>query len=146
MRVDVYSKYHAAEINPTPGTVVISIGSPGEEYSLKPGWDDILRIEFDDVVKVPTGMLGVNIIAFCMEHADTIHDFIELHKDKDFLVHCSAGVSRSVAVGSFMREVHEAELKLHEIHTDEHCNSRVRRGLMRKYWERQFEQNEQSRG
>jgi predicted protein tyrosine phosphatase len=138
MRVDVYSKYHAAEIEPTPGTVVISIGSPDEEYTLKPGWDDILRIEFDDVVNIPTGMTGCNIIAFCTAHADTIHAFIEKHSDKDFLIHCSAGVSRSVAVGSFMREVHDADLKLHEVHTDEHCNARVRRGLMRKYWEGQF--------
>lgn len=138
MRVDVYSKYHAAEIEPTEGTVVISIGSPDESYTLKPGWEDILRIEFDDVVKIPLGMSGHNIIAFCDAHAETIHAFIEKHTDKDFLIHCSAGVSRSVAVGSFMREVFDADLKLHEIHTDEHCNSRVRRGLMRKYWKGHF--------
>lgn len=138
MRVDVYSKYHAAEIEPIPGTVVISIGSPDESYELKPGWDDVLRIEFDDVVKIPTGMTGHNIIAFCMDDAETIHAFIEKHSDKDFMIHCSAGVSRSVAVGSFMREIFDADLKLHEIHTDEHCNARVRRGLMRKYWKGHF--------
>lgn len=139
MRIDVYSKYHAAEIEPTPGTVVISIGSPGESYELKRGWEDVLRIEFDDVVKIPLGMAGHNIIAFCDTHAEIIHEFIEKHKDKDFLIHCSAGVSRSVAVGSFMREVFDdVELKLHEIHTDEHCNARVRRGLMRKYWKGHF--------
>lgn len=138
MRVDVYSKYHAAEIEPTRGTVVISIGSPDESYTLKPGWEDTLRIEFDDVVRIPTGMTGHNIIGFCMEHANTLHEFIERHLDKDFLIHCSAGVSRSVAVGSFMREVHEADLHLHETHTDEHCNSRVRRGLMDKYWRAQL--------
>lgn len=140
MRVDVYSKYHAAEIEPTEGTVVISIGSPGEEYTLKPGWDDVLRIEFDDVVKIPPSrdMLGRDIIAFCDKHADTIHAFIEEHREKDFLIHCSAGVSRSVAVGSFMREIFDADLKLHEIATDEHCNARVRRGLLRKYWKGHF--------
>jgi predicted protein tyrosine phosphatase len=140
MRVDVYSKYHAAEIEPTPGTVVISIGSPGESYELKPGWDDVLRIEFDDVVKIPPSrdMLGRDIIACSIEHANTMHEFIERHIEKDFLIHCSAGVSRSVAVGSFMREVHGADLNLHETHSDEHCNSRVRRALMDKYWRAQF--------
>ncbi|KKN88780.1 hypothetical protein LCGC14_0243870 [marine sediment metagenome] len=138
MRVDVYSKYHAAEIEPRPRTVVISIGSPGESYELKEGWDDILRIEFDDVVKIPTGMTGHNIIAFSIEHAEILHEFIESYIESDFMIHCSAGVSRSVAVGSFMREVHGADLNLHETHSDEHCNSRVRRGLMNKYWRAQF--------
>lgn len=142
MRVDVYSKYHAAEIEPTEGTVVISIGSPGESYELKPGWDAILRIEFDDVVKIPLGMGQHNIIACSITHADIMHEFIEKHIEKDFLIHCSAGVSRSVAVGRFMREVHEADLHLHEIHTDEHCNSRVLRALKDKYWRKQFSGNE----
>jgi predicted protein tyrosine phosphatase len=138
MKIDVYSKYHAAEIDPTPGTVVISIGSPDEEYTLKPGWDDILRIEFDDVVRIPTGLRGHNIIAFCDAHAETIHAYIEKHSDKDFLIHCSAGLSRSVAVGAFMREVFDADLKLHEVETDGYGNARVRSGLMRKYWKGQF--------
>ena len=142
MRVDVYSKYHAAEIEPTEGTVVISIGSPGESYELKPGWADILRIEFDDVVRIPAGLAHHNIVACSITHADIMHEFIERHLDKDFLIHCSAGVSRSVAVGSFMREVHEADLHLHEIHTDEHCNSRVRRALMEKYWRSHFSKTE----
>ena len=138
MRVDVMGKGRAAETEPTENTVVISIGSPDESYDLKSGWDDVLRIEFDDVVKIPTGLAHHGIIAFCDTHAEIIHEFIERHQDKDFMIHCSAGVSRSVAVGSFMREVFDADLKLHEIHTDEHCNARVRRGLMRKYWKGQF--------
>jgi predicted protein tyrosine phosphatase len=138
MKVDVYSKYHAAEIEPTPNTVVISIGSPEESYSLKPGWDEVLRVEFDDVVKVPTGLAHHNIVAFHAAHADLIHAFIERNIEKDFVIHCSAGVSRSVAVGSFMKDALDADLHLHEIHTDEHCNARVKRGLMRKYWESQL--------
>ncbi len=138
MRVDVYNKYHIAEIDPTPGTVVISIGSPGESYELKPGWDDVLRIEFDDVVKIPTGLRGHGIIACSVEHADIMHEFIERHIEQDFLIHCGAGWSRSVAVGAFMRDVHGADLHLHEIHSDEKANSRVRRALMDKYWRKQF--------
>lgn len=145
MRVDVYNREHACGLEPTPNTVVISITDPpegplpvlsGTDAPLKAGWDDILRLQFHDVVRIPSGM--EDVVAFCMDDADAIHAFIERYLDKDFMIHCSAGVSRSVAVGSFMREIFDADLKLHETHTDEHCNARVRRGLLRKYWKGHF--------
>lgn len=145
MRVDVYNIEHACALEPTPNTVVISITDPssgplpvlsGTEASLKDGWDDILRLQFHDVVRIPADM--EDVVVFCINDADTIHAFIEKHSDKDFMIHCAAGVSRSVAVGSFMREVHDADLHLHEIPSDEFCNSRVRRALMDKYWRAQF--------
>ena len=117
--------------------MVISIGSPGEAYNLKPGWDDVLRIEFDDVISI-----SHPFIACSTADADILHEFIERHIEKDFLIHCGAGLSRSVAVGSFMREIHGADLHLHETHSDEQCNSRVRRALLDKYWRKQFSTDE----
>jgi predicted protein tyrosine phosphatase len=138
VRVDVYSRTNACGLDPTPNTVVISICCPGDPCTLKEGWEDVLRLEFHDVVRIPQGLADGDIIAFNIDHADQIHAFIEKHEGKDFMVHCAAGLSRSVAVGSFMREVHGADLHLHEIHSDEFANSRVRRALMHKYWSAQF--------
>lgn len=135
MRVDVYNKYHASSITPCRGTAVISIGGPNEPYCLMAGWNEnVLRVEFDDVIKTQP-----YCIAFCDAHAEKIHAFIERHKEKDFMIHCSAGMSRSVAVGVFMREHWDAELHLHEpLASAEHCNGRVLAGLRRKYWNSHF--------
>ncbi len=134
MKVDVYNREQAVDLEPTEGTVMISISSPGDPADLKEGWEDVLRLEFHDVVKIPKNMPEIR--AFCTTHVDAIHDFIEKHIEdgKDFAVHCDAGVSRSVAVGVFLEDVHGGDLELHAIHTTVGANSRVKRGLMKKYW------------
>jgi predicted protein tyrosine phosphatase len=134
MRVDVYNREQAEGLEPVEGTVVISISGPGDQATLKEGWEDILRLEFHDVVKVPKNMPEIK--PFHTTHVDAIHEFVEKHIEagKDFAIHCDAGVSRSVAVGVFMEDVHGGDLKLHAIHTTAAANSRVKRGLMKKYW------------
>ncbi|KKL95831.1 hypothetical protein LCGC14_1850720, partial [marine sediment metagenome] len=57
------------------------------------------------------------------------------HKEKDFMIHCDAGQSRSVAVGVFIKDVFEGELCLHAVETTAGSNSLVHRLLMKKYWE-----------
>jgi predicted protein tyrosine phosphatase len=138
MRVDVYNRGQAVDLEPVEGTVVISISSPGDPANLKEGWEDVLRLEFHDVVKIPTDIPDIR--AFCQTDADAVHEFVDKHvaDGKNFAIHCDAGVSRSVAVGVFLREVHEAELTLHAINTDVAANSRVTRCLMRKYWVDRF--------
>lgn len=138
MKVDIHNRGQAEDLEPVEGTVVISISAPGDPATLKEGWEDILRLEFDDVVKVPDNMPEIK--AFCQAHVDAIHEFVDRHVEagKNFIVHCDAGVSRSVAVGVFLNEVHGGNLKLHAIETTEFANSRVHRGLMRKYWAEQF--------
>jgi predicted protein tyrosine phosphatase len=135
MKIDVYSRGQAVDLEPTEGTVMISISSPGDQASLKEGWEDILRLEFHDVVRIPKG-IGNNILAFNSSHVDAVHKFVDKYAaaGKDFAVHCDAGVSRSVAVGVFLEEVHGGDLHLHAIHTTAAANSRVSRGLFRKYW------------
>ncbi len=137
MRVDVYNRGHAVDLEPVEGTVMISISAPGNPADLKEGWEDVLRLEFDDVVTIPKGWFS-ELRAFCMRDADTVHEFVDRHLDKDFAVHCDAGVSRSVAVGVFLRDVHGATLKTHAIHCTDAANSRVTSALMRKYREQMF--------
>lgn len=136
MRVDVYSRAHAEALAPTHNTVVISISKPEPPARLKDGWEDVLRLEFHDVVSIPLGMQECE--PFLDHHVEEIHDFVEENLDKDFMVHCDAGMSRSVAVGVFIQDVHGYTLHLHETHDDAAANSRVKRGLMRKFWSEQF--------
>jgi predicted protein tyrosine phosphatase len=68
-------------------------------------------------------------------HVREVENFVFAHKDKDFVVHCDAGVSRSVAVGMYLRTLFEAELTTHAIHTTRAYNSLVHRMLMRRWWQ-----------
>lgn len=137
MRVDVYNRAHAEAVAPTPNTVVISISNPGLPARLKDGWESVLRLEFHDVVTRAEGMSQCE--PFHDGHAVEIHDFVEENLDKNFMVHCDAGMSRSVAVGVFLQDVHGYTLHLHEAINDAAANSRIKRGLMRKFWDKQFE-------
>lgn len=143
MRVDVHSLTHAQLLEPRENTVVISIRSPGAEPAqLNEGWEEVLRLWFDDVVKVPTGPIVVkDLTLFSEEHAQQIHEFVESHLDKDFVIHCEAGVSRSVAVGLYLHDVYGADLLCHEIpgaNPSATTNSRVHRALLRKHWMEQL--------
>jgi len=67
---------------------------------------NVLRLWFDDVEQdtdkfSPTNEISVK--AFTVEDAKKLRDFIKSNKDKKvFIVHCSAGISRSGAVGQFI--------------------------------------------
>ena len=136
MQVDVYSRGQAVDLEPTEGTVMISISAPGKPADLKEGWEDVLRLEFDDIVKLDKRFPEFR--AFCMDDADAIHEFVERHvaDGKDSAVHCDAGWSRSTAVGMYLNEVYGGDINLHSFGSAfEKANSRVHRGLMRKHWQ-----------
>lgn len=147
MRVDVYSRQQAVELVPVEGTVVISISSPGKEAPLQEGWDDILRVGFHDVVipraempvLVEPGVGKVAVVMFDETMAAAIDKFAWKYHDKNFMVHCDAGVSRSVAVGLFLKEIFQAELFTHAIHTTRAANGLVHRMLVRKYWQERLD-------
>lgn len=80
---------------------IISITCPGETANLKPGWAEILRLEFDDVV--PEHGVPCESTPMTYAQAEEIVAFADKHNDKNLIVHCRAGVSRSVAVGMFLR-------------------------------------------
>ncbi len=137
MLIDVYSRQQILLLDPQPDVAVISISAPAEPAPLKEGWGPILRVEFHDIVNPhdETEINGQPIIMFDEEMAARVDAFAWEHKDKDFAVHCAAGVSRSVAVGLFLKEIFKGDLHLHAIHTTAAANSLVHRILMRKYWE-----------
>lgn len=141
MRVDVYSRDQVKGLKPTPNTVVISITCPADPCPLKEGWEDILRLEFHDVALPPQELppdLADRVILFDEEMAAQIRHFVRQHQDRDFVIHCAAGVSRSVAVGTYLRDAHGADLRLHAAHSDGLANGWVRAVLMREPWRKRL--------
>lgn len=142
MRVDVYNRKQACTLTPTVNTVVISITAPADEAPLKQGWEAILRVEFHDTV-IPRSEMPIlvdpnsgSIVLFDKIMASQIDYFVWAHKEKDFIIHCQAGQSRSVAVGMFITDLFpDATLHLHAVKTTAGANSLVHRLLMQKYWE-----------
>lgn len=67
---------------------------------------NVIRFWFDDVErdeqKSPTNAFTCR--TFTDEQAERLFNFIKENQNKDFIVHCSAGISRSGAVGSFIND------------------------------------------
>ena len=121
MRVDVYNRAQACELDPQCNTVLVSISTPDINYRRSPeeeGWKALLKFSFHDVsTEVPNMTL--------ME--DRTADILtQLAKNKyDVAVHCDAGISRSVAVGLFLHEQFGYELHMHSIQTTDLHNRYV---------------------
>jgi predicted protein tyrosine phosphatase len=147
VRVDVYSRAQAEALTPEVNQVIISITVPGKPAAIRMvnEWAGILRLEFHDFATHVGATLtgepdGDPIVYFDEAMAERVSAFVEEHarNGRDFVVHCDAGVSRSVAVGLYLRDVYGAELTTHAIHTTAAANSLVLRTLMRKHWEVRF--------
>lgn len=95
---------------------IISINNgsliPGEYHICKSS-DNVLNLDFDDVD--PIGLeedTSVHItdektlVFFTDLMADTAIKFIENNKNKHFVIHCSAGISRSQAFVKFIKNVY----------------------------------------
>jgi protein tyrosine/serine phosphatase len=68
----------------------------------KKNHDNVLNLEFDDV-ESDVALDGTNqYTAFSEEQAREVVEFIDKNKNKTFLIHCLAGISRSGAVGRFL--------------------------------------------
>lgn len=110
--VNVFNRNLALEVEPARDTCLVSISTPRFEYArdmTKAGWKDSIFVDFDDTIPELIAMeKDFNnpgpIVLFTMDHAKELLSFIETNDGAPFLVHCDAGISRSVAVGAFMRD------------------------------------------
>ena len=106
------------------GVALISINDTSGNWSTS--WFDadhpnVLRLWFDDVFadteKSPTNKNECR--AFTEKQAQKIFQFIKENKDKDFIVHCSAGISRSGAVGAFINDYLDSDKEFfHKFNAD----------------------------
>lgn len=83
------------------GAVFISIyGSKESPAVLSPLFSKVLTIRFDDIDAYQDDR-----ILFDREKAQGIIDFIQETMDKKLYIHCTFGVSRSMAVAKFAAEI-----------------------------------------
>jgi len=133
--VTVFSRNGMIKEEPRSGVVVISIRTPGDPLDL-PGWEKVFPFEFDDVSELEelaTG--GRKAIIFTNEMARQIIGITREYRDWDFICHCDAGVSRSVAVARFIAEEYGHRLVLlGNVYSDQNANGHVLRLLHRQLW------------
>lgn len=90
--------------------IIVSISTPGDGPAKFKTTDDtlgVLRLWFDDADgAVNWGRNTNNATLMSSEQAKKIVDFVRAHpKAEDFIVHCSAGISRSSATAAAIMKV-----------------------------------------
>jgi predicted protein tyrosine phosphatase len=93
----------------------------------------LLSIAFHDVIpEKGDPEVGTGSIRPCtMEQAVHLVNFIDMAKSFDFLVHCDAGMSRSMAVGEYIHRTYGHKLDIRTIGTPNYMNIHVSRLLER---------------
>ena len=152
-KVSVFNRKNACKLAPMPDTVVISITRPGDPAPLDWGWQDILRLEFDDITWEDTdpnekgfpihgtdrrSFVKPKLVLFSEAQAAQVIEFAEKFQEKSFMVHCDAGISRSVAIGFFIASTFEKELVLNETDTIQfrnvHVDALLRRAINKRFY------------
>ena len=91
---------------------IISIIDPGEKFLFdEPTPPNVLQLKFNDLEadeyktdKELAKVEEMGWILFNEGHAQSIINFLNgINTDKDLIVHCTAGISRSGAIGDFAR-------------------------------------------
>ena len=90
------------------------------------GWKDSIQLVFNDV----TNQDKPSYVLFNDDMARKLVAFVYKNMCSDFVVHCDAGMSRSVAVGCYLRDQLGYLLDLQAWYTDIHRNQLVYRILM----------------
>ena len=87
---------------------IISPDQPAERHYFERDTPNVLNLEFDDAdeeIEKAYKLSASPVHLFSVEDANKIIDFIQSNIGMDFYVHCTAGVSRSGAVGWFIRQM-----------------------------------------
>lgn len=122
MIVHVRNQEQMIALAPVAGTVIISITNPAQAAAIQEGWDAVLRLKFLSGTTPPEpeppreGFPDFDpkpLTVFNTEIATEIGMFCLMNQNKDFVVHCAAGLHRSIAVASFIRDVFGAEMVRH---------------------------------
>ena len=65
---------------------------------------NVLNLEFDDISEDEFEYNGIVFKGFTNEQAKKSYDFILANENKDFIICCRAGISRSQAFGNFIHD------------------------------------------
>ena len=108
------------------------LDEPDTKHYFKENHPNVINLEFDDVSK-DIEFRGITAKAITDEQCKELFDFIEKNIGKDFYIHCRAGISRSRAVGRFIRECYPYDYWEVSDFFDT-ANMGVLRGLKRTYY------------
>lgn len=70
---------------------------------------NVLNLEFDDIAYDTIDWKGHTFSGMTDEQAKQTVEFINKNSDKNFIIHCRAGFSRSQAVGRFINDIYKNE-------------------------------------
>ena len=74
-----------------------------DEHYFKENHANVLNIEFFDIDE-EVEVNGKLYVPFTTEQANRLIDFIEVNQNKNYIIHCHAGISRSGAVAQFITD------------------------------------------
>ena len=95
---------------------------------------NVINLDFDDITKDEIEWEGHIFKGFSGEQAQQLFDFIENNKDKSFIIHCRAGMSRSQGVGNFINDFYKGEFESDTLLP--HPNKEVYRKLSKCYYKK----------
>ena len=126
---------------------VISISTPGFPIAKLPGdWVWRLNLQFHDVIQEDCEYKdadGNDFVIFTNEMADQVIRFVEsIHESREILIHCDAGISRSMAMGRFVSTFTPRELVIltPDMIDDRFSNIHVWNTLRRQAFKQMMEQ------
>jgi predicted protein tyrosine phosphatase len=134
------SRQRAKHWIPEASTFAISIYRPEDGPGIEVGdtrYENVLHLCFDDILESGIGEYtskGRKLIAFSDQMAEQVWAIMEIHRPQHWLVHCAAGISRSVAIGECIAQYKGGTLVLHEIGSTDLANGLIRRQMNKRYW------------
>lgn len=130
------SRVRAARLVPNTSCALLSISTPTRPYPISPqyaGWADVLQLEFHDVAnEVPADDWLDTYIRFSADEAARSCEFARRALSagiEDLVIHCDAGLSRSVGIAESLRRAGWADLKLWECSAPLQANELVLRKM-----------------
>lgn len=127
MIIHAMSRARALRLRPNATCALISISTPGKLYFTEPraeGWLGFLALVVDDVANevpehlaLPGDWLATSFSRFSEADAIEVATRVRLWQSlgcEDLVIHCDAGLSRSVGVGEALWRAGVGELRLWE--------------------------------
>lgn len=134
--IEVFNREQALALAPDPTAIMLSISAPGDAPDLDPAaFMSLANFEFHDIIESEEGLVSFNETM-----AQRVLDFVEKHETtaETILVHCDAGLSRSVGVGVFLADLFSVPLTTHACGHISFANGEVKRILNRVWHKRHF--------
>lgn len=121
------------------GAALISISEPNRKVNIvnEVSFADILRLYFHDITTLEEAQID-GLTLFTHEQAHAILDFAKRHQDREIIIHCAAGMSRSVAVGNVLARWLNEIVDYKVADTDQFRNVHVCNVMMRAIYRREM--------